>query len=374
MPSYPPTAFARISPRHAAVVVAVTIATTLFFVAVTFSPLKSGFADAPSRGPGDVKLYQAEIARMQQGEGFYAASAAELKPRGYPTRSLFNWRTPLPVALVGMFADVRVGQAFLGAAALLLMFLAFDWLCRECGTHGALLGMLLLTGALLPVALDELFVMPEIWSGVLIALSVAAYAQGRGMLGLLVGLAALFCRELAAPYCLLCLAIALRQKNWREVAGWFGGFAAYGVFYALHVRQVLPLIGRDDVAHVHGWVRLGGAGFVISTAQMNAYLLLLPQWVTALVVSAALLGVAAWNSPAGERLGLTLAGYLVAFSIVGQDFNQYWGSMIAPLFCLAAARFPAALADLAASLRSRPSVVAGGLGSAQVSGGQLNAG
>ena len=32
------------------------------------------------------------------------------------------------------------------------------------------------------------------------------------------------------------------------------------------------LIDPADRAHAHGWLQLGGAGFVISTVQVNAYL------------------------------------------------------------------------------------------------------
>ena len=66
-------------------------------------------------------------------------------------------------------------------------------------------------------------------------------------------------------------------------------------------------------------------GFVISIAQMNAYLLLLPQWVTAIYLTAALVGLAGWNTPLGTRIGLAVCLYLMAFAAVGQSFNQYWG-------------------------------------------------
>ena len=260
-------------------------------------------------------------------------------------------RTPLPVGLIGALPDKCLGQALLGGACLLLALFSFGWLCREAGIRAALGSMLLLSGALLPIVVGDLFVMPELWAGVLLALSIAAYAEDRPRWGIGSGLAALFFRELSAPYCLLCVALAARQRRWKEVGAWLAGFAVYGLFYALHLRQVLGLIRPGDLDHAHGWVCFGGAGFVISTAQMNAWLLLSPQWVTALFVPLALLGAASWNTPAGDRLGLTLAGYLLAFSIVGQDFNQYWGSMIAPLFCLAAARFPAALNDLCRAVR-----------------------
>ena len=130
------------------------------------------------------------------------------------------------------------------------------------------------------------------------------------------------------------------------LVAWIVGLAAWAIFYGLHCWQVLPLIGPDARAHDHGWVQLGGAPFVISTAQMNAYLILLPQWVTALYFTAAMLGFAGWHTPLGRRAGLTVAAFVLAFGFVGQEFNQYWGSLIAPAFCFGVARFPASLADL----------------------------
>jgi hypothetical protein len=94
------------------------------------------------------------------------------------------------------------------------------------------------------------------------------------------------------------------------------------------------------------WLQFGGAAFLISLAQMNAFLLLLPQWVSAIFLGLALVGFAGWNSPTGQRVGLTTCGLLVLFAFVGQPFNQYWGSLIAPLLCLGVAHSPAAISDL----------------------------
>ena len=79
---------------------------------------------------------------------------------------------------------------------------------------------------------------------------------------------------------------------------------------------------------------------------MNAYLLLLPQWVTAIYLVAALVGLAGWSTPLGTRIGLTVCLYLMAFAVVGQSFNQYWGALIAPLLCFGVARLPASIGDL----------------------------
>ena len=57
------------------------------------------------RGPEyqihDCGLDQDGVDRIHAGEGYYRAAGDELRGRGYPTRSVFNWRTPLPMWLIG---------------------------------------------------------------------------------------------------------------------------------------------------------------------------------------------------------------------------------------------------------------------------------
>lgn len=329
-------------------------------VGITFSPWRSGFADFPGRRPSDVELYQAEVDRIHAGESYYSAAGTELRARGYPTRSVFNWRTPLPMWLVGVIPDPVLAKGLLCGMCLITLCLGFA-ICSDEGSLSAGIAFAIaFSGTALPCLLGNSFLLPELWSGMLIALSVGCYGRGHRAAGLLAGISALFVRELAAPYCLLAAALAVRHRRWREVVLWMAGFAAYAIFYVAHWHTVQGFIGADDVAHDRGWVRFGGAAFVISTAQMNAYLLLLPQWVSALFLVLSLLGLSRWSSAAGERIGLTVAGYVLAFGIVGQDFNQYWGSMFAPLLCFGIARALPALADLwkLASGNGAPAVIA----------------
>jgi len=348
-----PTDYAGASRNKAIGVLVIVGLTAVFFLWISLSPLKNEVDRGPNPGPGDVDLYNAEIKRMQAGEGFYAVCAEELRTRGYPTRSVFNWRTPAPLAIVGCLPDARLGNALLGVCGLAMAGLAYGWMCRELGRGLAVLGMLALTGVLVG-ATGEGFVMTELWSGVLVALSVAAYAQQRPRLGVVAGLAALFCRELAAPYCLLCLAMAAWERRWREAAVWLAGFVAYAAYYAIHLSWVLPLIRPDDLTHHHSWLAYGGGPFVLSTAQMNAYLLEKPQWLTALLLPIALVGAASWSTPGGTRLGLTVAGYALAFDFVGLPFNVYWGLMISPLLAIATVRGIAAIDDLLRAVRRLP--------------------
>jgi hypothetical protein len=342
------TGYARLAPRQARAVLAVITVTMGLGVAVTLSPLASTNDIPRANDANDVALYRAEAVRIHQGEGYYQAAAAELSARGYPTRSVFNWRTPLPMWLVGKMPAMGLGKALLGGLALTLMLMAFEALARE--ENNVLLRpaacALLLTGAVLPTILGDLFVMPVLWAGVLIALSACAYGVNRPYLAVAMGLAALFFRELALPYCVLCVAIDWWHGRRGQWVAWMIGLAAWLAFFGLHWWTVSGLIAPDAIAHRHGWIQFGGAGFVISTAQMNAYLLLLPQWVTAIYLVAAMVGLAGWSTPLGSRIGLSTCLYLMALAVVGQSFNQYWGSLIAPLLCFGVVRFPASLGDL----------------------------
>jgi len=343
-----PTGYARLAPWQARIVLVLLVVMLVVCVAITLSPLASDNFDHPESSPSDIEMYAAEVERIHAGEGYYDAAADELLTRGYPTLSVFNWRTPLPMWMIGQMPAIVFGKVVLGLLALGVIVLAFEALAREEGNRlrRPVACALLLTGPLMFCVLGELYVSPELWTGVLIALSLGAYGVGRRRLGLLTGLAALFFRELAMPYCLVCLALDLKDRRWREVKSWLVGLSAWGVFYTLHALQVWAVMSPDAWALEKSWIQFGGTAFVLSTAQMNAYLLTLPQWVTALYFVGAMFAMAGWHTPLGLRAGLTVCLFVVAFAVVGQPVNQYWGTLMAPLLCFAFARCPASVADL----------------------------
>ena len=346
--SPPSTGYARLTPFQARAVLAALVVTTLVCVAVTLSPLQSTRVGNKRGGEGDIGVYRAEVRRIHSGEGYYQAAAKELVERGYPTRSVFNWRTPLPMWMLGKLPDPVLGKGLLGLLALAVMVLSFEALAREQG-HGIgrpVACVLLLGGPLMPCVLGDLIVLPVLWAGVFIALSICAYGLGRPGWGVAMGLLAVLFRELALPYCVLAMALACWNNRRKELALWMAGLAGWVVFFGWHWMQVAPLIAADARAHQEGWVQFGGAPFVISTVQMTAYLLLLPQWVTALYFVAAMFGFAGWHTPFGQRTGLTVCVFVLAFAFVGQEFNQYWGSLTAPLFSFGVVRFPASIRDL----------------------------
>jgi len=296
----------------------------------------------------DVDLFRAIVDRVHSGEGFYPASRAELVARGYPTRSLFNWRMPLPLAAWGHLPNPAWGKGLLAGLALLLVLTTFTALMNEgqANPWQALLATCLLGGPLMLCLLGDIYLMPEVWSGVLVGLSLAAYGVQRPNLAALAGIAALLVRELALPYCLLGLALAVVGRRRRETALWLTGIVAWALFLTMHAVQVAQHRPPDATAHPHGWICWGGLPLLVSMSQVNGYLLLLPRAVAGLYLIAALVGFSRWTTSWGQRVGLTAALYILAFAFVGQEFNQYWGCVISPILALGVAACPRALREL----------------------------
>jgi len=212
---------------------------------------------------------------------------------------------------------------------------------------------------MLPCFQGNVFVLSEVWAGIFIAVSLAAYGVKLRFLGATMGLAALFFRELALPYCVLGLVMALCERRPKETLLWIVGLAGWTMYYGLHWWKVSHLITAAAEGHRQGWFRFGGLTFIIANAQMNSCLVLLPVWVTVVYFVLAIIGFAGWNTAWGRRITLATCTYIAAFSIVGQEFNRYWGLMIAPLFCFGAVHAPRALADLWRAAKLLPNHLAG---------------
>src|SRR5688500_11963123 len=162
-------------------------------------------------GKGDAGFYQAVAGRLQRGDPYYPAYGAELRARGYPAASPFNWRTPLLLeayAAAPPFANLllfTLGALSIAAAALLL---------RNASPEATVLGVILQAGAAASVVIVAgSATVPEVWLGYLLLGSILAYHQGWNISAAVIGIGALFVRELAAPYCVACTLIAVRHQR-----------------------------------------------------------------------------------------------------------------------------------------------------------------
>ncbi len=342
------SSYARLSSRQArAVLIALVL---LIGLGLWKSPKPLPLCDVREENArsGDVFLYMSEIQRIHAGENYYQVAAEELVAHGYPTASIFNWRTPLPMWLIGKLPDPLLGRLLLIAAGIAMLLMAFEAAAREQPNvyRLAMPLAMLLAMPLLPCFRGNVFVLTEVWAGIVMALSLCAYGVNLRFLGATMALAALFLRELALPYCVLGLGLALWERRPKESLVYIVGLIGWAVFFGLHCWTVSHFITAAAEAHRQGWVRFGGLTFVIAVTQMNSCLVLLPVWVTVVFFALAMLGLAGWQTAWGLRIALTACMYVVAFAIVGQEFNRYWGLLIAPLFCFGIVRAPAALGDL----------------------------
>ncbi|RMF88314.1 MAG: hypothetical protein D6741_19380, partial [Planctomycetota bacterium] len=152
-------------------------------------------------------------------------------------------------------------------------------------------------------------------------------------------------------HCIVSCVAACHEKRYREAVGWAAGLSLWGAFFAWHAWNVSIHMPADNATTGPGWLRFGGAAFLISLTQMNAYLIVLPQAFAAVYLAAAWLGMLGWNTPWGHRTTYTLCAYLAAFAAVGREFNQYWGQLIAGLLALAAAHAAITVIDLVIAAR-----------------------
>ena len=334
-----PGPVARLSParaRLALTLIAACCALGLIQPAVS-PPKRSGL-----RAEGDVALHSATIERIRSGEPYYDAVGGELRRREYPTASVFNWRTPLHFTVVGgLTADLAWALLVSLRVLLLVAGLYTLRLARPHAVERAI-GILVLFGVFLSYPVSGV-VMSEVWTGTLIGLSVYAYHHRLAHWGAGLAVLALFMRELAAPYWVVCAGLGvngllrgrgalLRRPRIGELAILGLGAAAYAVYYASHVLQVRAHAMPGAIAHTDSWVQFLGMPFLLATLRMNFWLM--TDWLAVIFFALAVAGVA--GGRLSPHVRWAVLAYLAFFAVVGQSFNNAWGFVSAAVWAFAA--------------------------------------
>jgi hypothetical protein len=292
--------------------------------------------------------------RVHAGQSYYDALGGELQARGYPTRSVFNWRTPLHLELIAHLPSLAWARVLLLLAAVCAIGLSTAAMCRDRRYALACLQLAIMCLPLAIATMTEAVLFAEVWSGVWIAISVGCYALGWRYAGASAGLLALFFRELALPYALIGAILAYRERRWRELIVWLAGIGGYTIYLGLHAMQVLSRIPPSAVGPgMARWIQFGGLRFLLITSRAGL-LLGFPFGVAALYLPLAVLGLAGWRGPVGVRVTATVAAYLLAFSVAGApSMNFYWGAIYTPLLAFGAARAVPALRDILEQIGQR---------------------
>lgn len=265
-------------------------------------------------------LHLATIARVAKGDDYYVAVGEELRNRQYPTRSVFNWRTPALYRVLAL--SPFICRLALGALALVVLFATVKLLSPR-PVPVVIVGSLLQSGALGMAADNTAWMFHEVWASMFIALSALAYASRLWRAGAILAVLALFLRELAAPYVALCAVLALRGRRKQEVQVLAVGGVLYVLYYALHVSRVLAHQRPDDIAHAASWIHWGGVQFILATLRTSTLLNDMP--ITVLACALTLLAAGTLHDGLSVHLRGTAAVYMLLFAVVGQPFNWYWG-------------------------------------------------
>ena len=97
----------------------------------------------------------------------------------------------------------------------------------------------------------------------------------------------------------------------------------------------------------------GGWPFILNTAQMNPFLLLIPAWISAIIVPIALLGLLRGGKLFEIRISCIVFLYMAAFCVVGRPFNDYWGLIYSSLMLLGLLHAPGRIKLLLSEIRKK---------------------
>jgi len=329
-------------PARFAIFIIVLLIMTIVYGLISYHPLPSG----GDRAGEDIKCYRGIIERIHAGEGYYAAAGGELQTRGYPTSSVFNWRLPTLAWFMGHLPNLDMGRALAIILAFFTLALWISVLQKEVAFPKLILGAFCLLGHPIYSLLPEVFLIHEFWAGLLITLSLGAYARGWRIFSLASGVLALFVRELTLPFTCLMMVAAYLDGHRQEALFWLLGILAFGVSLACHATVVKSLVIEGEVIQEMGWLVLGGWSFVLSTVHTHLYLLLFPGWIPAILLPLMLLGFAAWKGPVGSRMAWTVGLYVASYCCVGKPFNYLWGMMYVNYILLGMLYVPSSLYGL----------------------------
>ncbi|SEH16705.1 hypothetical protein SAMN05428974_1826 [Sphingopyxis sp. YR583] len=299
---------------------------------------------------GDHALYARIAQRVAAGESYYTTAAAEHRAGDYPLRPFVAVRLPTLAHIVAALGEKKAQLILLliGGAAISAWY-------RRLRTEpdlprAAAIGALFVAANLTQLAAREWIFIHEVAAGVLIALALALYRPARPWAAMAIVAAAVAIRETVLPVAMLFGLFALIDRDWRAAAGWLAIGLGFAAGLAAHVAALAAVTTPADAAS-QGWNGQGGWIAYLSFVQASSLLRFFAGWVGALLVPLALLGWAAWRSRLGLAALSIQLGYAMLLMMFARPANFYWAMLVTPTLFIGLVFAPAALAELARSLR-----------------------
>lgn len=279
------------------------------------------------RSGEDLRCYYSIVERIHSGEGYYHAAREELQTRGYTTSSVFNWRMPFLATLLGKLPSVEVARIIAVLLSLLSLWLWIDVAMKKMSVLRIAAGAIPLVGSTIYCFLGIIFVMHELWAGILISISLFAYGKGWRTFSLISGISSVFIRELSLLFVAIMFFLSFVERKRGEAMAWLAGILAFFTVLTFHAMQVDEFTKGSGNLDLGQWLAFGGWNFVMATIQIQPFLLISPSWCTAIVAPLALVGFLGWRGSMEKRIGLIITAYVLLFLFVGRNNNAYWGLM-----------------------------------------------
>ncbi|MDP1026666.1 hypothetical protein Q5H91_05545 [Sphingomonas sp. KR1UV-12] len=275
-----------------------------------------------------IGFHGAIVDRLRHGgEDYYTATAAALRGSDLPTRPFTAFPLPALATIAGQLSAISL----LGLMAPLIGLVAAAW-SRHFARPGP--GRSLCFTVALAAAFGVMQsgndLLPQLWAGLFIALSLALRRPGRWLESAAIGLAAAIVYEGAALYLAIMALAAWHDDHRREAAIWGGALLATLAVVAVHARAATDAVGTMDATT--GWASAGPLA-ALDALLTTSGLRVLPSGVAAPLFAIALAGWCAWRDPLAVRAAATVIACLVLLAFLpGTAVTT--GALVAPLVLL----------------------------------------
>ncbi|MFS0774073.1 hypothetical protein [Sphingomonas sp. 1P08PE] len=298
-----PTRLAALGRRRALIVMAAAAIVCLF----------AALLPAPDPEPHlsrQIAFHGAIADRMRRGgEDYYTATAAALRGSDMALRPFTAFPPPITATVVAILSVAL--PAFMMAIAAGAAAIWSARLSPSRPPHRACMAIAI--AGTVAATWSGALVLPPLWSGLFIALSLALRRPGRWIDSVAVALAAAIIHEAAILYLVLMAVLAWRERARREAAGWLGAMMLAAVVIGLHAHAATNATGLFDATS--GWTPAGPLGAIAALKAATGASLLPAGLATALVLLP-VGGWAMWRHPAATRAFATILACLVLLAVL----------------------------------------------------------
>ena len=294
----------------------------------------------------DMDLYREINRRMATGESYYEAAGATHRAFGFPTAPFVTVRTPVLAWGTALFGEQgwRILAVVLWAANIIA------WMTVP---GASLVRRERLLAGVLAAFFGAIAFMPDIpfsheaLAGLMLSLALALRERSWIAALVLAGIAVAL-RELAAPFLLAWLVIALWHRSWREAAGIALVMGVLALGLTMHAAAVAEIrLASDDISP--GWSGLIGLSLPLYGIHVTTLLQTLPLWIAGVLGGLPLLGWAARGGFQGAFALLWFGGFILAAALFARQENFYWMGLFVPAFGVGLAFLPRAIDGLVSS-------------------------